>query len=292
MYNRHMPPTCIQQLQQMIRHCHLCPRCCGVDRAAGQRGACRTGTLAAVASYGPHFGEEQVLVGQGGSGTIFFQGCNLACVFCQNHDISQQDGGEPMQPTELAELMLQLQAKGCENVNLVTPTHVAHAAAEAIVLARGRGLRLPIVYNCGGYESLETLKLLDGLIEIYMPDFKYADAAAAKRYSGVDNYPAVAKVALAEMHRQVGPLKLDGRGVAQGGVLVRHLVMPGDVACGREVIDAVARVAPGAAINIMAQYHPAHRAVAFPELLDRPRRHDIQLLQDYARERGLVCLIA
>ena len=245
-----------------------------------------------MANHGPHFGEERVLVGRGGSGTIFFQGCNLACVFCQNHDISQQDGGEPMQAADLAELMLQLQARGCENVNLVTPTHVAHAAAEAIALARGCGLRLPTVYNCGGYESLETLKLLEGLIEIYMPDIKYADAAVAMRYSGVENYPAVAEVALAEMHRQVGLLKLDSRGIAQRGVLVRHLVMPGDLACGRGVIEAVARAAPGAAINIMAQYHPAHHAAEFPELLGHVRMQDVQSLRDYAKECGLVCLIA
>ncbi len=277
----------VQQLQQMLRACRLCPRQCGVDRTAGQTGACGVGSVPLVASSGPHFGEEAVLVGNGGSGTIFFSGCNLHCVFCQNHDISQQVGGQPMQAGELADLMLQLQRRGCVNINFVTPTHVAHAVAEVIPLACGRGLVVPVVYNCGGYEPVEVLKLLDGLIAIYMPDFKYADAAAGMKYSDVTDYPAIAEAALAEMYRQVGPLKVNDRGVAVGGVLVRHLVMPGDLANGRGVVDAVARAAPGTAINIMAQYRPAHLAGRFPELCVSPDRREIRSLRRYAVEREL-----
>ena len=235
-------------------------------------------------------GEEDVLVGRGGSGTIFFCGCNLACVFCQNHDISQQALGQPMPPEALADLMLQLQRRGCENVNFVTPTHVAHAIAEAIVLARRKGLAVPIVFNCGGYESVEALGLLEGLVDIYMPDFKYADAAAALKYSGVNDYPVFAQAGLAEMYRQVGPLRMSDTGTAARGVLVRHLVMPHDLARSLAVIDRVARVAPGTTINVMAQYHPAHRATELGELMDRPGGEEIRRLRRYATERGLACL--
>ncbi|MGA2501446.1 MAG: radical SAM protein [Tepidisphaeraceae bacterium] len=278
----------VNQLQQFIRACRLCPRQCGVDRTAGEFGSCKTGALARIASYGPHFGEEDVLVGRGGSGTVFFSGCNMACVFCQNHDISQAICGRETSPGELADLMLSLQQQGCENVNLVTPTHVTHAAAEAILLARSRGLTVPVVYNCGGYESVKVLSLLDGLIEIYMPDFKYADAAAGLKYSGAPDYPAIAEAALAEMYRQVGPLQLDKRGVATHGVLVRHLVMPGELARGRAVIDAVARAAPSTTINVMGQYRPAHRAGEFAELMHCPEEQEIRLLRTYAQERGLI----
>jgi len=280
----------VQELRQVVRCCRLCPRRCGVDRTAGQVGKCRIGFTPLVASYGPHFGEEDVLVGESGSGTIFFAGCNLACVFCQNADISQQPVGRPTPPDELADLMLLLQQGGCENINFVTPTHVAHAVAEAIVLARARGLVVPIVYNCGGYEPVEVLRLLDGLVEIYMPDFKYADAAAAEKYSGIRDYPAIAQAALAEMYRQVGPLEVDQRGVATRGVLVRHLVMPHDLAQSRQVIDRVARTAPGTAINVMAQYRPAHRANRFAELMDLPDAAEIRSLRRYAAELGLHCL--
>jgi len=274
-------------LRELIRHCALCPRRCGVDRAAGETGACRIGAEAKVASVGAHFGEEPVLVGRGGSGTIFFAGCNLDCVFCQNHDISHSSRGQVVSPAQLAELMLSLQADGCENVNFVTPTHVAHAMAEAVVLARSRGLALRIVYNCGGYESVETLKGLDGLIEIYMPDFKWADAEAGQAYSGVPDYPQVAEAALAEMFRQVGPLCADDRGVATRGVLVRHLVMPNDLARSRDVIDTVARVAPGCTINVMGQYRPCFRAGEFPELMAAVSSTELADLRAHATSLGL-----
>jgi len=276
-----------QTLREIIRDCTLCPRCCRVDRTAGQVGLCGVADRALVASAGPHFGEEPVLVGSGGSGTIFFSGCNLHCVFCQNYDISHSADGRVVSAWQIAELACDLAARGCENVNFVTPTHVAHAVGEAIVAARSGGLAVPVVYNCGGYESVQTLRLLEGLIEIYMPDFKYADPAAAKKYSGVSDYPAVATAALEQMYRQVGPLQLDSRGVARRGVLVRHLVMPNDVARSRKVIDIVARTAPGCAINVMGQYRPAYRAGEFPELLGRPAAEEITSLRDHAVSLGL-----
>jgi putative pyruvate formate lyase activating enzyme len=259
-----------------------------VDRTAGERGACKVASDPVVASWGPHFGEEPALVGRGGSGTIFFSGCNLNCVFCQNSDISQSLPGKEAAPAQIAEIALGLAATGCENVNFVSPSHVAHAVAEAICIARSDGLSVPVVYNTGGYDSLETLRLLEGLIEIYMPDFKWADEAVGKKYSGVPDYPKVAAAALAEMYHQVGPLESDSRGVATRGVLVRHLVMPGDLAGSKQVMDTVARIAPGTMINVMGQYRPAHRAGDFPELMGFPSRDEILSLREYAGSRGLV----
>ena len=276
------------QLREMLRSCSLCPRRCRLDRTAGQIGQCGVGEPARVASVAPHFGEEPQLVGRGGSGTIFLGGCNLHCVFCQNHDISQHPAGYEATDDELAALALDLERRGCENVNFVTPTHVAHAVASAVAAARSDGLTVPVVYNCGGYESVETLELLDGLIEIYMPDFKYADADAGLRYSDVEDYPAVAERALAEMYRQVGPLRTDSRGTAVRGLLVRHLVLPGDLAGSARVIDTVARVGPGATINVMAQYRPCHRADEYPELTALPRPGDIAALRSHAASLGLV----
>ena len=280
-------PENVIRLREIIRSCTLCPRCCQVDRTLGELGSCRIAAEAVLASAGAHFGEEPVLVGSGGSGTIFFCGCNLHCVFCQNSDISQSVDGQAVSPEQIASLALQLERSGCENVNFVTPTPVAHVAAEAIVLARRAGLTVPIVYNCGGYESLETLRLLNGLVEIYMPDFKYARDEAGSKYSGVENYPSVASAALAEMFRQVGPLETDARGVATHGLLVRHLVLPGDLAGSREVIDLVAACAPGCAINVMGQYRPAYRARQFPELRSRPAAGEVRSLREYAEKRGL-----
>ena len=278
----------LKRLREIIHDCTLCPRRCHVDRLADQIGACRIGAKAVVASWGPHFGEEPVLVGSGGSGTVFFAGCNLDCVFCQNFDISHSCAGRSVDAVRIARLSMELQSRGCANVNFVTPTHVAHAVAEAIVLAREGGLVVPVVYNSGGYESVETLRLLEGLIEIYMPDFKWADPEAGRKYSGVDDYPKVAAAALREMYRQVGPLELDAGGRAIRGVLVRHLVMPGDLARSRQVIDIIAANAPGCAINIMGQYRPAHRATEFIELMRRPRQETIESLRRYAVGAGLV----
>jgi putative pyruvate formate lyase activating enzyme len=280
-------PDNVKRLREIIRDCTLCPRNCHVDRAAGVLGACGIGADPLVASAGAHVGEEPVLVGRRGSGTIFFCGCNLHCVFCQNYDISQSADGRKMSPEEVAEVAITLTSQGCSNVNFVSPSHVAHVLAEAVCIARGRGMGAPIIYNCGGYDSVETLRLLDGLIEIYMPDFKWASPDAGLKYSDAPDYPRIAEAALREMFRQVGPLQTDSRGIATRGVLVRHLVIPGNLAHSDEVIDVVAREAPGCAINVMGQYRPAHRAGNYPELLARARPEEVLRLRQYAAERGL-----
>jgi putative pyruvate formate lyase activating enzyme len=279
-------PSNIARLGQIVHDCTLCPRNCHVDRAGPKLGVCRIGLTARVDSVGPHFGEEPVLVGQGGSGTIFLSSCNLDCVFCQNSDISHSAAGQELTPEELAGAAVRLERAGCENVNFVTPTHVSHAVAEAVWSARALGLTVPVVYNCGGYESVETLRLLEGLVEVYMPDFKYAAAEAGRKYSGVPDYPTVAGAALAEMFRQVGRLQLDRGGAAVRGVLVRHLVMPGDLAGSREVIARVAKIAPGCAINVMGQYRPAYRATEFAELMSRPNAAEVRQLRDFATSLG------
>jgi len=218
-----------RQLLARMNPCRLCPRNCRVYRSKGQIGFCGTGEMAVVSSVGPHFGEESVLVGRGGSGTIFFAGCNLGCVFCQNFDISHHRSGRQTTVEELAEMMLELQDYGCSNINFVTPSHVIVAIAAALEVAREKGLRLATVYNSGGYDSVETLKLLDGLIDIYMPDMKYADPEVAKELSSAEDYPQVSREAVREMHRQVGELRVED-GLAARGLLVRHLVLPNGVA--------------------------------------------------------------
>ena len=253
----------IDAAQALLRPCRLCPRQCKVDRTAGQRGFCGVGAAAVVASAGPHFGEEPCLVGHGGSGTLFMAGCNLGCVFCQNDDISGSADGTEMQPQDLVRQMLGLEARGCENVNFVTPTHVMPVLLEAIVGARREGLRVPIVWNCGGYESLEALRLLEGLVEIYMPDFKFSLSSSAERYCQAPDYPARASAAIGEMHRQVGDLVIEG-GVARRGLLVRHLVMPGGTAESREILDFLASVSPRTCVNVMGQYRPSSE-VARPD---------------------------
>ncbi len=276
----------IVSLRQRLQACDLCPHACGVNRSAGERGRCRTGAEGVVCSSGPHYGEERVLVGRGGSGTIFFAGCNLRCLFCQNHDISQRVVGQALEPDALAALMLRLHAGGCENINFVTPTHVVHAVAEAIALARAAGLGIPVVYNCGGYERADVIAELEGLVQIYMPDFKWSDPEQGEQYSGAADYPRHAEAALEEMFRQVGPLQRSD-GVATRGVLVRHLVMPGGVETGRDVLEAVARVAPGAAVNVMGQYRPAYRAARQAALTRRLGWQEVQELRRHASHLGL-----
>jgi len=277
----------VRALDEMVRDCTLCPRHCHVARTAGQVGSCGVGAKAVFASAGPHFGEEPVLVGKGGSGTIFFAGCNLHCVFCQNYDISQLVAGAGMSARQLASHMINLQQQGCENINFVSPTHVAHMVAHAVSLACTHGLTVSTVYNSGGYDAVRTLRLLDGLIDVYMPDFKYADAAAGRKYSDADHYPRVAKAALAEMYRQVGPLQVGSDGVATRGVMVRHLVLPGDLARSDRVIETVAHIAPGCAINVMGQYRPAYRAAEYPELTSAVPRAEIAHLRRLAEDLGL-----
>ncbi len=274
-------------LGDLLAPCRLCPRECGVDRLSGELGECGIGEVARVASFGPHFGEEAVLVGAEGSGTIFLGGCNLHCVFCQNWDISQQAAGREMSPAEIADLALELQGCGCENINFVSPSHVAHALAIALGIARDRGLRLPVVWNSGGYDSVEVLRRLEGQVDIYMPDYKWSNAEAGLLYSDVKDYPSIAALALGEMYRQVGPLETDGRGVAQRGLLVRHLVMPEDLAGSEELLNELAELAPGAAVNVMGQYRPEFRADEFPELVANPSEGRLEALRDLAEARGL-----
>lgn len=281
-------PAAIEQLKRVASDCTLCPRNCRVDRTAGQVGQCKVGAGAPVSGSGVHFGEEPILVGRGGSGTIFLAGCNLHCVYCQNCEISQSADGEPHEATDLAALCLKLQRRGSSNVNFVTPTHVAHHVAEAIVLARRDGLTVPVVWNSGGYDSVQTLRLVEGLVDIYMPDFKYATNEAGATYSDVDDYREVADAALAEMHRQVGPIELDDQGLARRGVLVRHLVLPRGADDSEAVVDAVARIVPGATINIMAQYRPAWRARRFEVLRRRTESWRVRRLRVRAAEAGLV----
>ncbi|MCL4535025.1 MAG: 4Fe-4S cluster-binding domain-containing protein [Bacteroidetes bacterium] len=251
----------VERARRGLARCVLCPRVCAVDRLAGERGKCRTGRRAVVWSCHPHFGEEPPLVGQGGSGTIFFSACNLECIYCQNYEISQLDEGSEVTDDQLASMMLRLQAMGCHNINLVSPSHVVAQILAALLVAVERGLRLPLVYNTGGYDSLVALRLLDGVVDIYMPDMKYADAATGERLSGVAHYPPVNRRAVQEMHRQVGDLEVDERGVARRGLLVRHLVLPGGLAGTEEIVGFLAReISPNTYVNVMDQYHPCHKA--------------------------------
>ncbi len=241
-----------------LASCHLCPRECDVNRLDNQIGVCKTGRHAVVSSRFAHFGEEDCLRGTRGSGTIFFAWCNLRCVFCQNYDISWLGEGSPTPPGELAEMMLHLQRLGCHNINFVTPEHVAPQILEALLLAIEHGLRLPLVYNTGGYDSLESLELMNGIVDVYMPDFKLWNAETARRYLKAPNYPEAARRAILEMHRQVGPLVFDEHGLALRGVLIRHLVLPGLADETREILRWIAeQLGPDAYVNLMDQYSPA-----------------------------------
>jgi putative pyruvate formate lyase activating enzyme len=238
--------------------CGVCPRLCKVDRLADHKGLCAIGRQAVVASYFPHFGEENCLRGWNGSGTIFFSGCNLRCVFCQNHDISWEVRGERVTPGRLAEMMLALQTQGCHNINWVTPEHVVPQILEALPLAVAGGLRLPIVYNTSAYDSLDSLRLMDGVVDVYMPDFKVWSQPAARRYLRRPDYAEVAREAVKEMAHQVGPLVVDSDGLARRGLLVRHLVMPGMLEETEAVLRFVAEeLGPETYVDLMAQYYPA-----------------------------------
>jgi putative pyruvate formate lyase activating enzyme len=257
----------ISVLTDMLTQCRICPRQCKVNRLQGELGFCRAGDKLMISSAFSHFGEEAPLVGHMGSGTIFLTHCNLRCVFCQNHDISHQGQGEAVTSEQMAAYMVALQQRGCHNINFVTPTHYAPQIIAALPYAIDRGLRIPLVYNCGGYESLEGIKLLDGIIDIYMPDVKWSDSAAAEKYAQAPDCPAVVKEVLKEMHRQVGDLQISEAGVAERGLLIRHLVMPAGVAGTREIMHYIAtELSPHAYVNIMSQYRPEYRAGEFPEL--------------------------
>jgi len=276
-------------LRAMLRSCTLCPRDCGVDRTAGERGTCGVGAEAVVASAGPHFGEESCLVGRGGSGTIFLGGCNLRCVFCQNFDISHFPAGAERMPRDIARLMLCLQAEGCENINFVTPSHVTHALAEAIVEARRDGLAVPVVWNSSAYEKVEVLRRLEGLVNIYMPDFKFSRPETAGRYCAAPDYPEVARAAIREMHRQVGDLEVIG-GLARRGLLVRHLVMPGGEEESREILDFLVSLSANTFVNVMGQYRPAARVRpggTWDEIARRPAAEAVAEVRRYAARVGL-----
>jgi len=272
-----------------MEDCDLCARYCHVNRRQSTRGAvCRTGENAVVHSYGPHHGEEDPLRGSRGSGTIFFSWCNLRCVFCQNWDINQKGLGRESEAAELATMMLELQNQGCHNINLVSPSHVVAQIMAAVEIAARQGLVLPLVYNTGGYDSLEALQLLDGIIDIYMPDMKYGDAEKAHRYSHVRDYVKYNHAAVREMHRQVGDLVLDDQGIAQRGLLVRHLVLPQNLSGTDQVLEFLAtQVSQNTYLNLMDQYHPCYRADDNPPL-DRPiTSSEYRQALQWAKELGL-----
>lgn len=279
----------VRAAYQHLESCDLCGHHCGVNRRETTKGTvCRTGERALVSSYNPHFGEEPPLVGYGGSGTIFFAWCSLRCQYCQNFEISQAGEGAEVEPENIAAMMLRLQARGCHNVNLVTPSHVVAPILAATLIAAQAGLQVPLVYNTGGYDSLEALALLDGIVDIYMPDCKYADETTAHRYSKIRNYSNVNRAAVKEMHRQAGDLRLDERGIAERGLLVRHLVLPDNLAG----TDAVCRwlaqeISPNTFVNIMDQYYPYYKAKEYPELNRRIAGEEFERALQWVAEAGL-----
>lgn len=278
----------VAQARELLRHCHVCPRHCEVNRLEGELGFCQVGSLPFVASYGPHFGEEAPLGGRHGSGTIFFASCNLRCLYCQNYEISHLREGSEFTPPELADMMIELQEQGCHNINLVTPSHQVPHILDGLLLAAERGLRIPLVYNTSSYDDLETLRLLDGIVDIYLPDFKYADATIAETYSKATGYPDIAKVAIKEMHRQVGDLVLDDQGLALRGVLVRHLVLPGGLAGTAEVMKFLAEeLSPDTYVNVMDQYRPCYQAFSHPPLDRRITTGEFEDAIRLAKEAGL-----
>jgi putative pyruvate formate lyase activating enzyme len=251
----------IDRAVELMRDCSLCPRECHVDRLSGELGFCRTGEKARVASLHAHFGEESPLVGTGGSGTIFFRSCNLLCYFCQNYDISHDAGGGEVEPKDLADMMLSLQKRGCHNINFVTPSHVVPQILQGLLSAVERGLEVPLVYNTGGYDKVETLKILENVFDIYMPDFKFWEARWSEKFCKAPDYRIIATAAIKEMHRQVGNLLIDESGIAEKGLLVRHLVMPNDVSNTKEVMTFLAdEISEDTYVNVMDQYHPCGKA--------------------------------
>lgn len=274
-----------------LKACTICPRKCGVNRLENESGHCKTGRQAIVSGFHPHFGEEPELVGNHGSGTIFFSYCNLLCNFCQNYDISHRGDGRSVTDTELAVIMLELQHMGCHNINLVTPTHVVPQIFAALDIARNKGLTVPIVYNSSGYDRVSTLKSLDGLVDIYMPDFKFWSAEVADLTCNAPDYPDVARKAIIEMHRQVGPLRTNRAGLARKGLLVRHLVLPENLAGTREISEFIVNyIAPDTYVNIMPQYRPCGRAHDVERLNRRLKAKEYLAAIKIARDQGLTRL--
>lgn len=278
----------IQVAFEKLKKCDICPRNCKVDRISGEKGFCKVLSKPFVSSWGPHFGEESPLVGRHGSGTIFFGFCNLGCVYCQNWSISHLGEGEELTCEDLAGVMIYLQNFGCHNINLVTPTHQVPQIINSIYIARENGLKIPIVYNCGGYEAIETLKILDGIVDIYMPDFKYFDDKIAERYSKVKGYATFAKQALKEMHRQVGDLLINEQGIALRGLLVRHLILPNNFAGTEEILRFISEeISKNTYINIMDQYRPCWHADEYKEINRRITKEEYQKAIKKAIEYGL-----
>jgi len=287
-----LDPIMLQERVELARehltHCDLCGWECGVNRLEGKRGVCKTGTTAYISSFGPHHGEEYPLRGWRGSGTIFFTGCNLRCQYCQNYEISQLYQGYAVTSTQLAEIMLRLQALGCHNINLVSPSHVIVPILEAILTAQTKGLHLPLVYNTGGYDSLSALRLLEGIIDIYMPDMKYSNANLARKYSRIPHYPEINQKAVKEMHRQVGDLVLDENGIAQRGLLIRHLILPNHIAGSEQILKFIAQeISTNTYLNLMDQYRPLYHAHQYPELNRRITSAEYQEVIAFAKALGL-----
>ncbi len=275
-----------EALRERLKNCNLCPHRCGVSRLDDKIGNCGIGKLAIVSSYGPHFGEEPVLVGRYGSGTVFFSGCSLHCVFCQNYEISQLRLGSKVTPERLASIFLEIQKMGCHNLNLVTPTHVVAQIVEALCIAKRMGFNLPIVYNSGGYDSVDVLRELEGIVDIYMPDVKYSNSKVAEKYSGIKNYWEIVQEALREMHRQVGDLVIEN-GIARRGLLVRHLVLPNNLAGSEEILRFISEeISKNTYINIMDQYYPTFKAFEYPELSRRITTEEYREVVKIAEKLG------
>ncbi len=279
----------IEEAYARLEHCDICPRQCGVNRLRGEQGLCRNAERVVVHSAQPHFGEEVPLVGSNGSGTVFFSNCNLRCVFCQNWPIAHKGRGRAIEDEQLADEMLSLQRRGCHNINLVTPTHVMPHILNATRIAMQEGLRLPLCYNTGGYEREEMIRLLDGIVDIYLPDLKFMDAEKGERYlGGAPDYPENAKAAIREMHRQVGDLQVDERGIAKRGVVLRHLVMPNDVSGPKDFVDWVAdNLSKSTYVNIMSQYRVEHEAFEYPQISRSITSEEYVSVMEYAKEVGL-----
>ena len=278
----------IDKATELLRNCRLCPRECGVNRLSGETGFCQTGRRAKVASYNAHFGEESPLVGRSGSGTIFFSSCNLLCSFCQNYDISHLAEGVEVEPEQLAEMMTYLAGSGCHNINFVTPTHVVPQILEGLYIAIEHGLNVPLVYNTGGYDSVETLKILDGIFDIYMPDFKFWDQKMAEKFCNAFDYKEKAVDAIREMHRQVGDLEMNEAGIAVKGLLVRHLVMPNDAANTEEVMKFLAdEISVNTYVNVMDQYRPCFSAKDDSIINRRITAEEFEAAIDSAGKAGL-----
>ncbi len=277
----------VEKAYDMLKKCTVCPHSCRVNRVKGEKGFCKTGEKIKIASFFPHRGEEFPIRGYRGSGTIFISYCNMRCVYCQNYDISQEGEGDEYSPEEIAAIMLYLQEEGCHNINWVTPSHVVPQLLKALYIAVEKGLKIPIVYNTSSYDTIETLKLLDGIVDIYLPDIKYLNNNYSRKYSKVENYPKITKKAIKEMFRQVGNLKTDENGIAYRGVLIRHLVLPENLSTSKEVIDFISSICPNAHINIMSQYRPYYKAYMFRELNKSIDIQKYYFLINYATSKGL-----